>query len=271
MSAGKMKNLVLVALVLINVFLLAFYSAGRAGELTLRRQKIEDICDIMENYGIALRPSAIGPDTRLSGAVTSRDAGEEDAIVAAVLGNAEKTTSGNLSRYVSGAGEASFNARGEFVIDVRPGAIPAPEAAASARRLLRDMGIPTDEPAATIEGDGVEVFATCTYASAPVFNCQIRFTYQSGSLVRVSGRRADPARTASGEEITGAAEALLDFLSYIDGEEQQCGEITYVQAGYRFNVGAIGDGELSPGWRIISDRDEYFVYSSTGAVERNIL
>ncbi|MDR1298902.1 MAG: hypothetical protein LBJ84_01455, partial [Oscillospiraceae bacterium] len=60
MSAGKIKNLVIVALALINVFLIATYVWSEAGGISARREMIGDICAIMQGNGISLSPSAIG-------------------------------------------------------------------------------------------------------------------------------------------------------------------------------------------------------------------
>lgn len=268
MSAGKIKNLVIVALALINVFLIATYAWGEAGEITARREMIEDICAIMQNSGISLSPSAIGSAKRLYAGGAHRDESGEDALAEAVLGDCEKTGGGNISRYESGRGTASFNGRGEFVIELHPSALAAADAEASARRLLRAMGVETAEPAVTRDGETQSVSAVCTFEGAPVFNCQIRFDYENGRLARVSGRRAYPARDTSGDAISGVSDALLDFLAHIKSEGIPCGAITGVDAGYQFNVDASGTGELSPGWRVASDRGEYFVYSGSGAIER---
>ncbi|MDR2358115.1 MAG: hypothetical protein LBD92_08560 [Oscillospiraceae bacterium] len=267
MSVGRIKNLVIAALIMINLFLLLFFVWGRAGEISARREVIEDICVIMGNNGIVLEPSSIGGAGGLASRGTSRDAAAEDAAAAAVLGNCEKTESGSISRYLGARGSASFNGRGEFVFEIYPGDAAAESAEAHARGLIKDMGLRTGAPDIK-RSDGVtSVSAVCTFEGAPVFNCPVRFEYEDGSLIRVSGRRAYAARDAAGESISGAADALLSFLAYVKGEGAPCGEITQVEAGYQFNVSAAGDGELSPGWRVDTDQGEFFVYSS-GAVER---
>jgi hypothetical protein len=267
MSAGRMKNLVIVALIMINLFLLVFFIWGRAGEMSVRREIIEDICAIMGNNGIILKPSSIGDAGGLTVRGTSRDAVAEDAAAAAVLGEFEKTDSGSISRYSSPRGSASFNGRGEFVLELVPGAVKAEDAEAHARGLLKDMGLRTSAPDVARSEGVTSVSAVCAFEGAPIFNCPVRFDYENGSLIRVSGRRADATRDASGESVSGAADALLAFLSCAKSEGIPCGEITQVEAGYQFNVGAVGDGELSPGWRVNTDQGEFFVYSD-GAVER---
>jgi hypothetical protein len=187
-----------------------------------------------------------------------------------VLGASEKTGGGNISRYENGRGTASFNGRGEFVIELLTSAPAAADPETSAKRFLRAMGVETAEPAVTRDGATASASAVCTFEGAPVFNCQIRFDYENGSLVRVSGRRAYPARETTGDAISGVADALLDFLAYVKSEGIPCGAITGVDAGYQFNVDAAGTGELSPGWRVASDSGEYFVYSGSGAIERGV-
>jgi hypothetical protein len=267
MSAGRIKNLVIVALIMINLFLLVFFIWSRAGEISVRREIIEDICTVMGNNGIILRPSSIDGVRGLAARGTSRDAAAEDAVVSAVLGGFEKTDSGSISRYSGPRGSASFNGRGEFVFELVPGAVKAEDAETHVRGLLKNMGLRTGATVAE-RSDGVtSVSVVCTFEGAPVFNCPARFDSEDGSLVRVSGRRADATRDAAGESISGVADALLAFLSYAKSEEISCGEIRLVEAGYQFNVGAVGDGELSPGWRLDTDQGEFFVYSD-GTVER---
>ncbi|MDR2665205.1 MAG: hypothetical protein LBC21_02865 [Oscillospiraceae bacterium] len=268
MSAGKIKNLVIVALALINVFLIATYAWGEAGEISAHREMIGDLCAIMRGNGISLSPSAIGDPLRLAAGEARRDESGEDAVAQAVLGACEKTGAGNISRYESELGTASFNGRGEFIIELLPAAPAAADAESSARRLLRAMGIETAAPSVSRDGD--TAYAICMFEDAPVFNCQIRFDFKNGSLAGVSGRRSYPARDTTGDSISGVADALLGFLAYVKSEGIPCGAITGVDAGYQFNVNAAGTGELSPGWRVVSNTGEYFVYSGSGAIERAV-
>ncbi|MDR1589292.1 MAG: hypothetical protein LBS51_03780 [Oscillospiraceae bacterium] len=268
MSAGKIKNLVIAALAMINVFLLVFFIWGRAGEISVRREIIENICAVMGNNGIMLEPEAVGGDGGLKARGTSRDAAAEDAAVAAVMGDFEKTESGSISRYSGPRGVASFNGRGEFVIELYPGGVAAENAEAHASGLLKDMGLRTDEPDVTHSGGVTSVSAVCAFDEAPIFNCTVQLDYENGSLVRVSGRRADATPDAAGESISGVADALLSFLAYAKDGEVPCERITRVESGYQFNVGAVGDGRLDPGWRVSTDQGEFFVYSGLGSVER---
>jgi hypothetical protein len=268
MSTGKVKNLVIVALLMLNAFLAVFFIWGRAGELSVRREILEDICAIMRNNGIGITPSAIDGYKELASYGTSRDTQGEDALAAAVLGQAERTESGIISRYAGQHGTATFNGRGEFVVDIYPGEITAPDASARTRELLKSMGLSTGALTITRSGAELSVSAVCTFEGAPVFNCPVRFDYTDGSLIRVSGRRADALRDTADVGISAAAEALLVFLAYVKSEAIPCGEITRAEPGYQFNVGAVGDGELSPGWLISADAGEFFVYSGDGTVER---
>jgi hypothetical protein len=275
-SAGKIKNLVLVALALINAFLLFVFATVQTGELSRRRERLEDIRVVLARGGIAVAPAAIGGDLKLAAQRTQRDESAEDQIVAAVLGAAEKTVRGGvLSMYTGDYGSASFNGRGEFIIEsaARNPGLSAPRREseiAETKRLLRDMGIRASGVRETREpGSGsVSVSVVCTYADAMIFNCPVKFEFESGRLARVSGRVASVAEQGGAVGQLDAATALLRFLPYILSEDPSCSEITRVTAGYQFNVEAVGGGELSPGYAVETDRGEFFIYSVTDTIER---
>jgi hypothetical protein len=264
MSGSKIKSLVIAALALINVFFLVIFIWDRAGTALVARRTLENIRQIMLENGVTLQSGAVHGNTSLKALRTGRDAADEEAIVRACLGDAQaEDQGGGILRYTGELGSASFNGRGEFVIEY---AVPAAgeSLAGTARRLLRTLGIEATAPAAA-ETDGAQtVSAVCTYKKTMIFNCRVTFEIMEDARLRVTGRRPAGIREGGTGAIADVSTVLMGFLSSVRSGEVSCRVITDVRAGYHLNVGALGDGELAPGWRVTTDAGEYFVNSLTG-------
>ncbi|MDR0838819.1 MAG: hypothetical protein LBN99_04165 [Oscillospiraceae bacterium] len=265
MSTAKIKNLILAALVLINVFFLIDVLWEKIGEAAERRQITENLTAIMEKGGIELHSGAIGEIRGPAAQSTVRDPFGEATIARAVLGDCELVESGTRARYESGLGEATFNTRGEFVITARKElAASDGEPARYAKRLLRAMKLDASEPVATGSNTAT---AVCEYRGTAVFNCVITFEFDGEGLVTVSGRRPSGVSEAPDVATRDLPTLLLGFLSLVRDGGADCTSISSVEAGYRLSVGAFGDGSLSPGWRVETDVGAFFLDAVTGAIE----
>jgi hypothetical protein len=177
---------------------------------------------------------------------------------------------GNIYVYENEKGRATFNGGGEFSIELSYSAETG-DALSVARRVLRAMALETTEPQPTAAAPGASggeaVTALFTYRRTAVFNCPVTLEFHAGQLARVSGRRPPPARLNDDETADGVADALLRFAETVRGGAVVCAEIYDAAPGYSFSAGAFGDGELAPGWRMVTDGGTFFVNSLTNEVE----
>ena len=89
MKTSRLKNIVIVILLLVNAFLLFLLLSRHAGERDSNERRVEQLCTLFEKNGVAF-DRALLPDeeTHLSLSL-ERDAAREEAFASALLGTAE--------------------------------------------------------------------------------------------------------------------------------------------------------------------------------------
>ena len=108
MKTSRLKNIVIVILLLVNAFLLFLLLSRRAGERDSNERRVEQLCTLFEKNGVAF-DRALLPDeeTHLSLSL-ERDAAREEAFASALLGTAESSNSGGgVSRFTGEYGSCS--------------------------------------------------------------------------------------------------------------------------------------------------------------------
>jgi hypothetical protein len=272
MSTAKIKNIVLVVLLFLNVFFLAVAARDSYDRSAARRHTIESLGVIMQNGGIELSEGVLHSLNAPTPQKTSRDAYAEATIARAALGDCAPTDSGTPSQYVGDGGTATFNARDEFEIRYTNGygsAAATEEMLTVAKKLLRRMKIDASELKAAESGGEKTVYsAVCEYRGIPTFNCVITFTFDGGGrLTGITGRRPSGVSEAAGGALRDLPTSMLGFLKFVLDGGAEVTKITAVTAGYRLNVGAFGTGELIPCWRFDTDAGAFYIDALTGAVE----
>ena len=269
MSSAKIKNIILIVLVFLNAFFLAIIGVDTIKERTAHRRTVENLTTIMRNSGITVREDALHRRDAPLTQKTSRDAYAEATVARAALGNCELLeTSGTSSSYGNNQGTATFNVRGEFTVEYdEPYELftSATGYSRAIKKLLRKMGIEAVETYASAVDD--YIVATCLYRGTPIYNCEISFFFENGKLVRITGRRPSSIVESPGEAERDLSTATLGLLKFVLDEKISLTEIHSITAGYRFNVGAFGAGELTPTWSFETDVGAFSLDALSGIVE----
>lgn len=271
MSTAKLKNIILMVLVFLNIFFLALVVSDRVSERNTRRRTTENLTTILSVNGIELAaelPAFDAPNLQR----TSRDAYAEATISRAVLGDcAPIDGGGSATIYAGERGTATFNLRGEFLVEFDDGFFlrgSDSDPIKAVQKLLGKMRVDTDLP---IISDGAQqgsetITALCLYRTQPTYNCVITFEFERGLLVRISGRRPSGVTETTSVSGRGLPTVMLGFLSHVTDNALPVTQITSVSAGYSLNVGAFGSGELVPVWRLGTDAGEFIVDAMTGEI-----
>jgi hypothetical protein len=275
-EVSKIKNLVIAALVLLNIVFLVSFLWGKISEDANHRKALEYLSTVMAQNGIALDTKVIDEGEELQYLKTSRDRTGEERAVEAILGETVMTDQGgNIFYYKSqdGDGEALFQNGGVFDFALKKGVIEiSGSAEATVKRLLQGMAINADVGQAE-DGNGHQtVTAVCSWGKTPIYNCIITFEFTDGSLVRINGKRAMNIE-ATDEKIGmyGAETAILSFLEEVNKGEINCTKIECVRSGYYLvSASAVDNGELKAVWQLVTDNGTYYVDASTGIVERGL-
>ena len=275
MDTTKVKNFILVLLLLVNLFLLTIVIADGSAAARTAADAEAYVTEVLAQNGIAV---GAGVDLRaepLQEIALRRDLEAEQRAVSRLLGKVTtEDLGGNILYYRGENGEASFRGTGEFDISLSQGAVETgADPVRTAESVLSKLGMdPADLPLAELmsptSGDAFTLTFTCAWKGDAIFNSQVTFTFTQDSLLLVSGRRAMDAVSARAEaDALDVSTILMRFLDHIRSEGHVCTELRDLTPGYTMNASVSGDGTLCPVWRIETDSGAYYINGLTGQAE----
>ena len=252
MKTSRLKNIVIVILLLVNAFLLFLLLSRRAGERDSNERRVEQLCTLFEKNGVAF-DRALLPDeeTHLSLSL-ERDTAREEAFASALLGTAESSDSGGgVSRFTGEYGSCSIRSGGTAdALLSRP--VDDPES--FSKQLFTD-------------GSG-SVTGMRSEKGQLIFNASLTLTFSDSSLTGVSGTflpALDEGRRTDGLD---AVDALVHFLDYCSASGVVCTEVRALDEGYLLQTSSASPLRLQGVWRISTDVSSYYVNCKTGEITR---
>ena len=271
MNTARLKNIVIIILLLANAFLLVLLFSLHAEENAANRRTVEQLCELFASDGVALDASML---ERFSAAPYRaaqpvRDISAEQTLAEGVIGAVSSVDSGGgIYRYYSAAGMS-----GGVCLIRGSGALEA--------TLSRETDDPSEFCRALCAPYGYELFETQTDGvvttvtanrmldGLEVYNCPLTFSFSGSVLVSVSGFFLPLIETEEdGGTALDAATALVRFLDYRNASGTVCTEITGLAGGYLLQSSAGAPQQLAPVLRVETDVYSYYVNAETGEVTR---
>ena len=262
MQWDKVKNVLIVILLAVNLFLL-----GNLGiKLWQNRQReaaLEaNLRSLAGGYGMTLDAGFRLPEDKVLPELSiDRSRADEEAAAAAMLGGEIERTEqedGTVT-FESEAGTVEWRAdgrvRGSFAIGEEAPA-DAEAARRLARRLFSDWGLQAED--AQLMADRTTATLRGTVAGLPVFNraLTLRFAQDGGVTLDGLWSFGTPYTTVSGSGVAcSAADALLEFVA----KQPEAASILSMEAGYRMQTDSSRRQQLTPTWKIVTDSGEYLV------------
>ncbi len=268
MDAGRLKNIAIIILAVLNICFLALIGFNRYEQRNVSVQGKDSISELFADNGISL-PADIVPDSFDAEWYTiARDTSMESKIVEKLIGQAvAEDQGGNIYSYKNADGSALFRNNGEFEIKlnfVDDGA----GAGRTAARLLEEMGIKFISEGAEMEehGDSRGIGYICSWDDSPVLNCSVHLTIYAGGSAVLSGRRINgtPQQGGAGH-ILDINTVLVRFLDEIKSGGHVCNRLESIELCYNMNSSASGT-VLEPVWHIVTDGGAYQVNVSSGKI-----
>ena len=262
MQSSRLKNIIILILALVNVFLLASLLSRFNARLASREQSASQLAELFSANGITLSPDAVSFQAPPTGGIIARDTEQDRQMAALLLGDGltYSDQGGGIWSYDSTAGAAVFRSGGSFdaAVHLDSGA----DAEALCRKVCRQFHY---------EGLSFQWEADCFTASAfrslggfPVYNCAIHFSWDGGTL-SVSGTFLPETLAPAAESSLSAVSALTAFL----GAHRELGavvsSITDMYPCDEAQSSAVSV-TLIPAWCIQTDIGLYYVNCYTGAV-----
>ena len=267
MDTAKVKNIIILVLLLVNLCLLALVAYDRIEAAGIRQRAEENVKAAFENSGISLTA-----DVPWGGTVDTfslyRDKEKEHSMVRRVIGRCTvQDLGGNILFYKGTRGEARFRGTGEFQIMPTDGGIETgTDPIATATDVLRSMGFKVDASGASMvqEGQAITVVLSCCFRGETVYNCNVKFLFSTENLLLIDGRRPLERGDVGETETLDAATVLMRFLAEVRQAGLVCTEVHSVELGYQMDASAAGEGTMTPFWRIETDLGQNYINGVTG-------
>lgn len=270
MRWSKIKNIIILLLVIVNVFLLGLVGIRAWRTEQGARETRERMVEILAKNGIEFLPEEVPGELELaSWQVNTEGLGQSQAAaLMGAIGETETTATG--ATYMGQRGTVTFSADGGVEASFLPGgwSVDRERLDAAVTEMLGALEVTSAQVTdRREEDDAVTVTVTQLWEGAPVFGQKLTFFWQGGEFIYLSGHclRGSGELTAAGGSIT-APTALTRFLTALNDGGYVCSQITDLYAGY-LSSGS-GTVSLTPAWFIETDvwPRQFVVDGLTGAV-----
>lgn len=250
MDGRRIKTLVILILLIVNLFFGGILIAQRAQLRGMEAREREELAEVMSAAGIELPPDIIPRAKAVRRCSVSRDASLELAFAEALIGEAAPVEQGGgIVSYENENGRATFRSGGEV------------EAVIYDKSALSASTRASDYVAGLLSGLGFEAKGSSLVSSVGglrVFNCVLTATAADEGVV-IEGRRVTAA-PSEGEEAASVSPytALMAYLRAVSADGSVVRQIAAVEQGYVFEYSASA-GTLEPVWMIESDGGEVYI------------
>ncbi|SBV93343.1 conserved hypothetical protein [uncultured Eubacteriales bacterium] len=265
MEWSKIKNIIILILLAVNVFLLVQVAQRERQSRQYLEESRSGAVEVLRQQGYEVADGALPEESSLIPCTVERDRDGEEALAAYLLGAVHKTDDGVRTAYEGEKGGGWFRSDGSFAFTFTADAYPVTgDEAAHALKLL-DGGGYAYEVVSTKIGETTVVSVRQTWEGAPVFSCRAELTYQNGALASIAGTRliGTPAQDGGGEQSMDVSTALIRFMSGMREEGHVFTKIESLTSGYR----ATGSGrrmELEPVWQVTTNAGVFLMDGVTG-------
>lgn len=269
MRWSKIKNIILLLLVMVNVLLLAMVGIqvlrSQWGERETRRQTAA----VLEKSGITFLPEEIPGELKLTGVKIELEPGGEEAAQWLLGGETKSQTLGGRVFYHGPRGSLSVSASGEMEAKLEtPLPLEGDDVGQAGRELLSQLGVQVKETGRIAAGERTQVQYIQLWDGVPVSNEEAVLTWGEQGLEELSFRRLSGKQEplAGGGETLTASTALIRFLGALNQEGYVCSQITDLYAGYAASGSSVVS--LTPAWYVETDTWpwKFVIDGSTGAV-----
>ena len=266
MDRYRLKNIIILILSLMNVFLLASLAIREGARQSAKETAVEQLVSLFAADGITLDPDVISDETPPASRSLTRSTDLERRAAAMLLGAALSSSDqgGGISSYTSDRGAAQFRSGGSFDAS---GNLCQSDSTDFCREFCREFGYskPVFQLDANATGTGSAVFLS---DGLSVYNCTLTFTITEGILTSVSGTLLPQAYTelASEVEPLSASAALTSFQKVRRETSTVVSSITGLELCLEYQSSSSASMSLVPAWCIVTNTGEYYVNCSTGAV-----
>lgn len=269
MARSRLKNVIILILVLLNLFLLAALFMRKSAENQSRQLARDQLVALFAADNIQIDPALISYQTPPSGKYLVRDTAREQEAAAFFLGESltYADQGGDIYTYTGSNGAGMFRATGSFDIVGTLGA-PNQDAQELCRQFCKTFSYGTPEFRLDEQGNGT-ASAPAKFDDLTVFNCEITFTFHDGALTMVSGTLlpASYTESVSKADLLSSSAALTTFQQFRRENGSVVSSVSDLYLSYELQSSPTAAMMLVPSWCIDTDTVQYYVNCITGSVQ----
>lgn len=267
MDRCRLKNVIILILLLTNVFLMCALLYRSTSAQSARNRATEQLVELFAADGMELRPDAIPDDTPPAGLVLTRDTDlERSAAVFLLGGGLRHSERGGVFSYTGTGGAALFRENGSFEA---AGTL----AATGGERFCRKFCQEFHYEVVSTELDGDEsgtITALRQYGGLTVANCTVTFSLEGGAVVSARGTLLPETstETAGTSPLLSAQAALTAFQAMRRETGAVASSITEMRLCYELQSSTAAPMSLVPSWCVVTDTVNYYVNCISGMVSQ---
>lgn len=271
MQTSKIKDVFILALILVNVFLLLLVIPQRQETARVYDETGATLGQLFAERGIELDWEKVPEYAELRSQASGQN--QEQAVRSAALAllgeNAQEETGYTSRKFQSGLGQAEFHKSGEFTVSLTGEQSAGTDLLKAAQETLTAMGYAHGQLELERVAAGKYVVSGRQYvAEAPVYSSWVELEYDNNSLKAITGQwYAGYEAQTTGTACISASTALVSFISSQVELGWVCTTIDTMTQGYvEEATPTFGGATLVPVWRIETDTGSFTVNGLTKEV-----
>ena len=273
MEWSKLKNVILLILVGVNLFFVVLIAYRQSKTVYLEQEAKEDLIQALNINGISMGTAQFPQENKWPNLQINWDVEQARGIAEAVLGNVTEESRGSAAVYTGADGSAVFYSDGVFsvAVNVKQEHLSRQAAEEYAKLLIQQMGLetgPLEEQ--TTEDETISFVAIQQAEGYGVFNCPITITYAEDGIFSMQGTclLGEIKYRAAQQSTISVFTALTKLIQYEADHGSGIKEIQFIQVGYLLPTISASTVQLEPVWHVTTDHGQYDVSGTTGIVKK---
>ena len=273
METPKLKNIVLLILVLTNLCLLVFVVRQEWQDQAQRRQARAEAILFLEGKGVGVDERQIPEKMNLMPQIVERNTEQEGRLAARLLGEGVKVQDrgAGVYRYFNDAGSIQFHSDGSFSAQFVPGLfLMGDRWERDCLALLSKLDFEGELLSVETDAGGNRLLFRQSWEGYPLFTQQVTLETEDGCVTGMTaGRRlvGEPVRDQSRNTVS-VSTALVEFFNGLNSLGDVCSRVDGVTQGYVAGSSLTGPMTLTPVWRIDTDTGSYQLDLVDGVLSR---
>jgi len=267
METKRLKNIAILILLLLNVFLILLLAYHRFQSRQAETDAISQLENLFAADQLSLSSALNLSQPSLEPLILSRHVETEAAMAAMLLGEVEQSSSlgGGIYSYTSSYGAVQFRSGGGF--DGTALSIPVTAPESFAQKFFQSFDY--TQTSSQLDGGNGTVTALQYSNGTPIIGCSVALTFEDSRLISVSGTHIteENATQDAALEPLDSVTALVRFLDHRRSEGLVCRQIEDIHCIYQLNSSS-SPLRLTPLWQVDTDTYTCYVDCTTGNVFR---